>query len=114
MIQDKEGLDPATYSLIYGGAELNDDKLLSEYDVGGTRHPILMSAVFKWKGGAKNEKLRNPDVTHPKIKYSDGEDCLMCGNEDEQCIEITICGCIYAPSSLHSWADDQLRGKVEF
>jgi len=38
----------------------------------------------------------------------------MCGEEGEQCIEITICGCIYAPSSLHKWADGELRGKLEF
>jgi len=114
LIQDKEGIDPKSFGLIYGGVELTDGKLLSEYDVGGTRNAIMMSAIFRWKGGAKNDKLRDPDVTHPKLKLSDKADCLSLGAEDEPTVEITICGCVYAPSSLHSWADDQLRGKIEF
>lgn len=114
LVQDKEGIAPDTYTLIFGGATLNDDKLLSDYDIGGSRLATTITAVFRRRGGSANDKYRNPDITHPKIKFKQGSDCLGMGEDDEPTIEITTCGCIYAPSSLHSWADDELRGKLQF
>ncbi|KAF2743892.1 ubiquitin [Sporormia fimetaria CBS 119925] len=42
-VEEKEGIPPAQQRLIYGGKQMNDDKMASEYDLqgGATLHLVL-------------------------------------------------------------------------
>jgi len=127
-IHDKEGFEVSKLILLSGGATLDDDKLLSDYGMGGAL-PILVSVAFKTLGGAAidgesyeensngnkgNDFVPKPDFTHPQIQPSKEECCLGMGEEDETNVKILICGCVYSATALHGWALRQLKEETGF
>jgi len=130
-IHNKEGIELAKIDLLSGGISLSDDnKLLSEYDMGGSKFPILVTLAFKTRGGAlqgetydeNNSHNKNifsnfvptPDFSHPKLKPTKEPCCLgMNGEEDEDNVKFS-CGCVFSASALYGWANGQLKEETGF
>ena len=102
-VRAKTGIDTDAQRLIYGGKQLQDEKLLTDYEL---QNNSLLFLVLRLPGGASHsESERNP---HPSLPRSENE-CAITLTEGES-LEMP-CGHALSPDGLTGHIKSELGKK---